>query len=234
VTRITGQLKFLAAGVYFVVLDLPDRGAVVKFLRSEGPSGMGRKGWRRWLPAALSRRKRTAKAADAFRAFRALAQSTTFTLSDCFPETEIVDEVDVTFEWEGRMCGYRGPAYVQHKVEMFGNDTPLDAFDWEAIPEAQHRLWRVGVGLGSGAETWGPKNWCRTNRGEIRLADLSSLTQDRERVLNCLREATRETRRRMLSERQPPRCREQVDLYLAFVAERLGREPLDRLWRSGC
>lgn len=233
-TRIAGQLNLLAAGVYFIALDLPDRDAVVKFLRPEGPSGMGRKGWRRWLPAALGRRKRAAKAAGAVRAFRALAESTTFTLSDCFPETEIVDEVDVTFEWKGRMRAYRGPAYVQHKAEMFGNDTPLDAFDWEAIPEAQHRLWRAGVGLGSGAETWGPKNWCRTNRGEIRLADLSSLTRDRERVLNCLSEATRETRRRMLSKRQPLRCREQIDLYLAFMAERLAREPLDRLWRSGC
>ena len=233
-TQITGQLNFLAAGLYFIVLDLPDRDAVVKFLRPEGPSGTRRKGWRRWLPAVLGRRKRVAKAAGALRTFRALSQSTTFILSDCFPETEIVDEVDVTFKWEGHMRGYRGPAYVQHKVEMFGNDTPLDAFDWEAIADAQHRLWRVGVGLGSGAETWGPKNWCRTNRGDIRLADLSSLTQDRERVLNCLSEATCNPRRRMLNERQPPRGREHVDLYLAFLAERHGRESLDRLWRSGC
>jgi hypothetical protein len=195
---------------------------------------MGRKGWRRWLPAAVGRRKRAAKAAGAFRAFRDLAQSSTFTLSDCFPETEIVGEVDVTFEWEGRMRGYRGPAYVQHKVEMFGNDTPLDAFDWEAIPEVQHRLWRVGVGLGSGAEAWGPKNWGRTARGEIRLADLSGLTRDRERVLKCLSDSKREKRRGMLYEQQPPRCHGQVDRYLAFVAERLRREPLDRLWRSAC
>lgn len=232
--RITGELSFLAAGVYFIALDLPERDAVLKFLRPEGPIPSRPKGWRRRLPAAIGRRKRAARAAGAARAFGALAQSSTLTLSDCFPETEIVDDVDVSFEWEGRIRSYRGSAYIQRKVEMFHNNTPLDAFDWEAVPEVEHRLWRAGVGLGSGGETWGPKNWCRTDGGEIRLADLSSLTQDAGRVLVCLSEAMRERRRRKLRECQPARCHGQVDGYLAFMAERLGRESFDRLWRSGC
>jgi hypothetical protein len=196
--------------------------------------GTSRKIWRRWLWRKAHRARRSVLATEADRAFRTLAESESFTLSSCFPETEIADDVDVTFELQGQTRRYCGSAYVQCKVEFFGNDTPLDSFDWEAIAEVQHRLWRMGVGLGSGGETWGPRNWCCTNEGKIRLADLSSLSPDIDLVRRRLSDSTRKLRRRQLRKCQPVHCLQQIDRYLVFVQDRLQRESLDLLWRADC
>jgi len=232
--RISGEFEFLGAGRYYIALDLPDRNAVLKFLRPEGPRRKSRKRWRRWLRRKALRARRIALAAAADRAFRTLAESKSFTLSNCFPETEIADDLDVTYEMLGQTLRYSGSAYVQCKVQFFDNHTPLDSFDWEAIAEVQHRLWRMGVGLGSGAETWGPKNWCHTNDGKTRLADLSSLSPDLDLVRKRLSNTTRELRRRKLRKYQPVDCRPQIERYLAFVSDRLRRESLDQLWRADC
>ena len=146
--NIIGHLDFIAAGDHFVALDLPEQDAVLKLLRPGGPSGKGGRSWRRRLPAAYHRRKRVARATAAGLAFRALAESKHFALSDCFPETEIVDEVDVSFEWEGRVHRHQGSAYVQGRVEMFHNGTPLDGFDWVefAGDSVKHKIeWSNGL-----------------------------------------------------------------------------------------
>ena len=231
--KVSGEFNFLAAGRYFIALDMPQRESVIKFLRPDGPLTVRQKGWQEWLLEHFRRAKRIKKAAMAGRVFRMLYQSETIDIFPCFPETEIVDEVDVSFVWEGQTNRYQGPAYIQRRVEVFGNDTPLDSFNWDAIIEVQHYLWRSGVGLGSGAETWGPKNWCRTKQDKVRLADLSSLTQDKKRVGKRLNSAIRQKRRQQLERFQPVRCREHIDPYLAYIGEYLNRESLNQLWRAG-
>jgi len=117
-----------------------------------------------------------------------LYQSNIIDIHTCFPPTDILDEIDVVFEWEGQSNRYQGSSYLQYRVEVFDNYTPLDSFNWDAIIEIQHQLWRIGVGLGCFAEVWGPKNWSRTKNGDVRLADLSCLTQNKNcvsRLLGC-------------------------------------------------
>ncbi len=231
--KVSGEFVFLGAGRYFIALDMPQRESVIKFLRPDGPLTVRQKGLRGWLLDHFLRAKLIKKAAMAGRVFRMLYQSETIDISLCFPETKIVDEVDVRFSWEGQTKRYQGSAYIQRRVEVFGYDAPLDSFNWDVIIEIQHYLWGAGVGLGSGAETWGPKNWCRTKQDKVRLADLSSLTQDKKRVGKRLNSAIRQKRRKRLERFQPVRCREHIDPYLAYIGEYLNQESLNKLWRAG-
>ena len=91
----------------------------------------------------------------------------------------------------------------------------------------------MGVGLTSPGEIWGPRNWGKTDRGDIRLADMSSLSRDRKKVLKGLTDIPREKRRLRLHECQPEYCRNLVDIYMCFMPERLAPEIFSRLWKSG-
>ena len=230
--KLEGELKVLGVGKYFIALDLPESELVLKVLRPETFVSFSLTKLPRWFRNSVQKIKRNKEVAEAFRAFHLLAESKTFPFLDCFPETKHV-KVNVRFEWEESMNSYEGFAYLQRKVEFFGNDTPLNSFNWNTIPEIQYRLWKMGVGLTSPGEIWGPKNWGKTHQGDIRLADMSSLSRDRERIFKGLTSIARERRRLRLHERQPEFCRNLVDIYIEFMAERFTPEIFSRLWKSG-
>ena len=62
---------------------------------------------------------------------------------------------------------------------------------------------------------------------------MSSLSRDRKRILKGLTGIARERRRLRLHERQPEYCRNLVDIYIEFMAERFAPEIFSRLWKSG-
>ena len=234
--KICGEFNFLGEGQYFIALDMPDKEFVIKFpkpLHPLYPLIFQKKGLKKWWSAHQRRAKYVKKAATANQIFRMLLQSKSIDVDKCFPPTVILDEVDVVFEWEGRSNRYKGSAYLQRRVEVFDNPTPLDSFNWDAIIEIQHQLWRVGIGLGSSAEVWGPKNWSRAQNGEIRLADLSSLTQNKNRVNYLLDSTVVQTRRHRLEQCQPIRCQGKIDSYLVYMGKFLNKESLNKLWNAG-
>ncbi len=227
-----GELEVLGAGKYFVALDIPESELVLKVLRPETSVSFSLTRLPHWFRNSIQKIKRTKEVAEAFHAFHLLAKSKTFPFLDCFPETKHV-KVNVCFKWGESICNYEGFAYLQGKVEFFGNDTPLNSFNWNTIPEIQYHLWRMGVGLTSPGEVWGPRNWGKTHQGDIRLADMSSLSRDRKKVLKGLTGIARERRRLRLHERQPEYCHNLVDIYMEFLTERLAPEIFSRLWKSG-
>jgi len=231
--KVCGEFKLLGEGRYYIALDMPDKDFVLKFLKPLHPLTVRKRELRKWWSAYHRRAKQVKKVFSADQIFRILLQSKAIDVNKCFPPTVILDEVDVVFEWEGRSNRYKGPSYLQRRVEVFGNSTPLDSFNWDAIIEIQHQLWRAGIGLGSSAETWGPKNWSRAKNGEIRLADLSSLTQDKNCVRQRLGCTAIQKRRHRLEQFQPPRCRGQIDSYLIYIGNQLNQESLDQLWEAG-
>ena len=224
-------LKISAVGRYFITLDIPEHDLILKFLRPESPLSFSPMNWSRKFSGFIRQRKRVQKVAESFRTFHYLVESKTLAFLDCFPETKSV-EGEVLFELWGNMYRHQGFSYLQRKVEFFGSDMPLNEFDWEVIPEIQHRLWRIGVGLTSPGEVWGPRNWGKTREGEIRLADMSSLSMDREQVLKQLSDSAREGRRFKLHKHQPAHCCSLVDPYMEFMAERFAPETFNRIWKS--
>ncbi|RLB70050.1 MAG: hypothetical protein DRH07_09405 [Deltaproteobacteria bacterium] len=231
--KVCGEFEFLGSGRYFIALDLPEEESVIKIPRPLRPLTVRKRELKKWWAAHCRRAKRIKKAATADQIFRMLLQSKTVDVHACFPQTDILDEVDVIFEWEGRSKRYQGSAYLQQRVDFFDKYTPLDSFNWDAIIEIQQHLWRAGIGLGSAAETWGPKNWGRTKNGEIRLVDLSSLNQNKNRVSTLLDCTLSQKRRQRMVQFQPLRCQGQIDPYLTYIGNQLNQESLDRLWEAG-
>jgi len=231
--EICGEFEFLGAGRYYIALDLPAAESVIKFPKPLRPLTVRKRELKKWWAAYCRRAKQVKKATTADQIFRMLLQSKTIDVNKCFPPTVILDEVDVMFEWEGRSKSYQGWAYIQQRVDFFDKYTPLDSFNWDAIIEIQHHLWRAGIGLGSAAETWGPKNWCRAKNGEIRLADLSSLNQNKNRVSTLLDCTTAQKQRQKMEQFQPLRCRGEIDSYLTYIGNQLNQESLDQLWEAG-
>jgi len=231
--KVCGEFKLLGEGRYYIALDMPDKEFVLKFLKPLRPLTVRKKGLKTWWSAHRRRAKNIKKVVKSDSIFRMLYRSNIIDIHTCFPQTDILDEVDVVFEWEGRSNRYKGSAYLQRRVEVFGNYTPLDSFNWDTIIEIQHLLWKAGIGLGSSAETWGPKNWSRAKNGEIRLADLSSLTQDKNRVRARLGGTAIQKRRYRLEQFQPIRCRGEIDSYLIYMGKYLNQESLNSLWKAG-
>ena len=231
--KVRGKFDLLGVGGSFIALDMPAEESVMKFTRPLRPLNVRKRELRKWWSAYCRRAKQVKKAATADQIFRMLLQSKSIDIDKCFPPTDILDDVDVSFEWEGRSNRYQGTAYLQRRVEFFGTATPLDSFNWDAIIEIQQYLWRAGIGLGSVRETWGPKNWGRMKNGEIRLADISSLNQDKNRVSTLLDSPKIQIIRWQMEEYQPLRCQGQIDSYFTYIGKHLNQESLNRLWKAG-
>ncbi len=230
--KVCGKFDFLGAGGSFIALDMPAEESVIKFTRPLRPLNVRKRELKKWWAAYCRRAKQVKKAAAADQIFRMLLRSKSIDIDKCFPPTDILDEVDVVFEWEGRSNRYQGTAYLQRRVEFFDTSTPLDSFNWDAIIEIQHHLWRAGIGLGSVRETWGPTNWGRTKNGEIRLADISSLNQDKNRVSTLLVSPKIQIIQRRMKRFQPLRCQGQIDSYFTYIGKHLNQESLNRLWEA--
>ena len=130
---------------------------------------------------------------------------------------------------------YRGAVLVQLRADFFDRSGRFDAFSWDDVITAQHRLWRAGVGLSDANEILGPKNWALVD-GRLKLADLSSLTRNARHVRRLLAKEVLDERqgqvlRRIAREDSP----EQLDLaqrYFTHVREQIDQASFDQLWRS--
>lgn len=144
------------------------------------------------------------------------------------------DAIDVAYIDEAdSVKHYSGWAIRQMRADVFNNSTGLDTFAWPAITDKQLVLWKLGLGLGAAAETWGPKNWGRTVDGRIGLVDLSHIVTDKHIVRNLLLPTQRERREKALFASQPSRCQALVPLYIDFVASHLSVAVLERNWGMG-
>lgn len=134
---------------------------------------------------------------------------------------------------EGQTIRYRGPILVQRRASFFERPSNFYAFEWDELIEAEHRLWRHGVGFGTFAETVGPKNWALMD-GHIRLADTGSLTRDFGTVQHTLRRPQVEKKLRNAIAQLRKRGEEEgAEEYFRYVIQEINREKLEQLWRTG-
>lgn len=133
---------------------------------------------------------------------------------------------------EGRTISYKGPILVQKRASFFERPSGFDTFCWADLVEAEHRLWRHGVGFGTFAETVGPKNWALSG-GRLLLADTGSLTRDIRVALHTLRSDKVERKLRNMMERLRDRGQEAgAEEYFRFVLSEINSEKLREIWRA--
>lgn len=133
---------------------------------------------------------------------------------------------------EGRTVSYKGPILVQERASFFERPSGFDTFRWADLVEAEHRLWRHGVGFGTFAETVGPKNWALSG-GRLLLADTSSLTRDIRVALHTLRPDQVERKLRNTLRRLRDRGQEAgAGEYFRFVLSEINSEKLREVWRT--
>jgi hypothetical protein len=133
---------------------------------------------------------------------------------------------------EGRTISYAGPILVQKRASFFERPSGFDTFRWADLVEAEHRLWRRGVGFGTFAETVGPKNWALSG-GRLLLADTGSLTRDVRVALDTLRPDKVERKLRNTMRRLVERGQEAgADEYFRFVLSEINCEKLRDVWRT--
>ena len=228
--RFQEPLRVLGAGANFVALEVPGRSRVLKLHRPDGP--LRKKGWKNALLPGRSRARSQKKLEASDRILQALLVCPSLDAEDFFPETRLEEQVEISFEWQGRVQEYCGWVYLQERVEVFSNATEVGGLDWSEIVAVQKALWSLGVGLGKSAETWGPSNWCLTAAGRIRLADTSSLTRGRNQVSKQLEAKTRENRLRVVADAQQPGSRSEIGRYFDFIGENLNHASLEACWKS--
>ena len=160
----------------------------------------------------------------------ALENTTNRGLGRFFPDTQIVYIKAKIFSAKGRIYSHTGYAIKQEYVkEIFGNDTPLYSFNWQELVDVQTELWKYGIGINAKADTWGPKNWCRTNNNRIRLVDTSHLCSDKNKIKSMLCHRVLDERRKRLIN-AGGNTAEIIDEYLNYISKKLTPDKIDRIW----
>ncbi|MGH7410404.1 MAG: hypothetical protein ACREJ6_04995, partial [Candidatus Methylomirabilis sp.] len=97
-------------------------------------------------------------------------------LSDILLPFEIVRDGRATLRVDGAAADYMGPILLQRKAAiLFEKGESFKCFDWTEFIDAEHSLWRHGVGLSNWRDVLGP--WALLD-GHVRLFDTSGLTKD--------------------------------------------------------
>lgn len=148
------------------------------------------------------------------------------------PATELLHVEGVEHNIGQKTVLYSGPVIKQEMVEnFFGNDICLDSFDWEDLATIQIELWRLGVGIGAPAETWGPKNWGLTRSGKVRLVDTSHITEDFQQIMNLVSSKTFEKRKMQVLRQNKTSSPDLIERYFTFMKQHISPDCLLKNWK---
>lgn len=154
-------------------------------------------------------------------------------IGDFFLNAKIVRDLDVSYELNGRTIHYRGWGYIQDLLAFaFNNSSPLNPELWERFIHIHRTLWRLGIGFGKSAETWGPRNWCLNQENELAVIDLSHLTDRKDVIESMLAEDVFNWRRERHLVRVPEEKRQIVNDYFQFLSRNLTVDSLLENWRK--
>ncbi len=152
-------------------------------------------------------------------------------LYDIFLSFRIIREGEATLRVHSAAIPYRGPILVQRKADsVFEKGESYRCFDWRELVDAQHRLWRLGVGFSVGREVLGP--WSLLD-GHARLFDTSGLTDDYRRARESISEESLAKRERaVLGELKERGAAAVAEEYFRFIRKEINQERLDQLWKA--
>ena len=94
----------------------------------------------------------------------------------------------------------------------------------------QLELWKYGIGIGAPAETWGPKNWGKTNSNAIKLVDTSHLTDNFNLVSEMIDTDIMEYRKRKLLSMNTKNNLSDIEEYFKFMKSSLNLKNLNCQW----
>lgn len=152
-------------------------------------------------------------------------------LGDVLLPYQFLPGLDAVLQLDGRSLEYRGPAMRQRRAAFFsGGALDFRSFEWREIVDAQHRLWRCGVGFSELNQILGPMNW-GTLEGRVRLADTSNLTTSARVARRLLDDTLLDAKERVVMDRLTlPATPELAAEYFRFVRREINLHRFDELW----
>lgn len=149
-------------------------------------------------------------------------------LSDILLPFTIVRSGEAVLRVNSTTVRYRGPILVQRKADcVFERGESFRCFDWSILIEAEHRLWRHGLGFWVGREITGP--WALLE-GRVQVSDTSGLTEDYDRVRRFLsRESLDKRECSVLRNLEGTKAADATE-YFRFIRREISQDRLDQLW----
>jgi len=152
-------------------------------------------------------------------------------LDKFFPNSTIILANKFELIIDSKTYYYSGQIIKQEFVnQFFDNTTILKSFDWTQMLNVQLELWKYGIGIGAPAETWGPKNWGKTNSNAIKLVDTSHLTDNFNLVSEMIDTDIMEYRKRKLLSMNTKNNLNDIEEYFKFMKSSLNLKNLNRQW----
>lgn len=152
-------------------------------------------------------------------------------LDKFFPNSTIILANKFQLIIDSKTYYYSGQIIKQEFVnQFFDNTTILKSFDWTQMLNVQLELWKYGIGIGAPAETWGPKNWGKTNSNAIKLVDTSHLTDNFNLVSEMIDTDIMEYRKRKLLSMNTKNNLNDIEEYFKFMKSSLNLKNLNRQW----
>jgi len=152
-------------------------------------------------------------------------------LGDVLLPYRFLPRLGAVLQLDGNPLEYHGPAIRQRRAAFFsGGALDFRSFEWREIVEAQHRLWRCGVGFSELNQILGPMNW-GILEGRVRLADTSNLTTSPRVARRLLDPGLLDAKERVVLDRLAlPATPELAAEYFRFVRREINLRRFDELW----
>jgi hypothetical protein len=151
-------------------------------------------------------------------------------LGDILLPCRVLWRAKATLDLGGQVMPYEGPLLVQKRVDSsFEDGVRLTAFDWHRLVEAQHRLWRHGIGFAAIREMLTPIGWGLLD-GRLHLADTSALTRDLGLARRFLAKEFVDSKEATILEWMGLEQSTQTEQYLRFMRSEINVDNLERLW----
>lgn len=152
-------------------------------------------------------------------------------LEEFFPETTIISVNRNEHIVGDKKYYYSGNMIKQELIDdFFDNTVSLQSFNWKEILNIEVELWKYGVGIGAPADTWGPKNWGKTNSNAVKLVDTSHLTENFKLVSKMLHPDIIEYRKKKLLSFNTVHSPHDIDQYFEYMSSFLNLENLHNKW----
>ena len=189
-------------------------------------------GHRKWIGRLRSDYNASKKFENSLRIIRHVATYRKDKLDLIFPKIRIVENVRLTLCHSGFKYKYRGVVMKQNFVNFLYNKTPLHLVNKSQIIKIQITLWECGVGLGTAAANWGPKNFGISSDGSLKLVDTSGLTRDFNKIEKHLTKDVIKDRKKQFLRFPEIHDKNEINEYFDFISRHVNQDTLRTKWES--
>ncbi len=153
-------------------------------------------------------------------------------LSEILLPYRIIRRCRARLDVDGRQTRYEGPMLVQRRALLFEEGVDFVSVNWQDIVDAQHMLWKCGIGVSGGGEMLGTRSWALLD-DRISLADTSALTTNKSQIRANIQPELLDKAQNEAVRHLDANGLGRANYYLTRIRQEINLKRFNELWGSG-